>query len=72
MSSRVTASALLMQARHPRPGREARRPVRAAYAALAWVVVFFAFHVYWYLGGSFGLNGELPKSGPGFGGWLDL
>jgi hypothetical protein len=24
------------------------------------VVVFFAFHVYRYLGGSFGLNGELP------------
>jgi hypothetical protein len=38
----------------------ARLPVRVAYAALAWVVVFFAFHVYWYLGGSFGLNGELP------------
>ena len=36
------------------------RLVRTAYAALAWVVVFFAFHVYWYLGGSFGLNGELP------------
>ena len=31
---------------------------RAAYAALAWVVVFFAFHVYWYLGGSFGVGGE--------------
>jgi hypothetical protein len=42
-----------------------------AYAALAWVVVFFAFHVYWYAGGSFGLNGELPQSGPGFGGRLD-
>ena len=29
-----------------------------AYAALAWVVVFFAFHVYWFLGGSFGIGGE--------------
>jgi hypothetical protein len=39
----------------------ARLPVRVAYAALAWVVVFFAFHVYWYAGGSFGLNGELRR-----------
>ncbi len=36
----------------------ARLPVRVAYAALAWVVVFFAFHVYWNLGGSFGVGGE--------------
>ncbi len=42
----------------------ARLPVRVAYAALAWVVVFFAFHVYWYAGGSFGLNGELPPLVP--------
>ena len=28
-------------------------PVRTAYMALAWVVVFAAFHVYWFLGGSF-------------------
>jgi hypothetical protein len=42
----------------------ARRPVRVAYAALAWVVVFFAFHVYWFLGGSFGLSGELPSLVP--------
>jgi hypothetical protein len=33
-------------------------PVRTAYAALAWVVVFAAFHVYWNLGGSFGVGGE--------------
>jgi hypothetical protein len=39
----------------------ARLPVRVAYPALAWVVVFFAFHVYWYAGGSFGLNGELRR-----------
>jgi hypothetical protein len=36
----------------------ARLPVRVAYAGLAWVVVFFAFHVYWNLGGSFGVGGE--------------
>ena len=42
----------------------ARLPVRVAYAALSWVVVFFAFHVYWYLGGSFGLVGELPDLVP--------
>jgi hypothetical protein len=33
-------------------------PVRTAYTALAWVVVFAAFHVYWNLGGSFGVGGE--------------
>ena len=38
----------------------ARLPVRVAYAALAWVVVFFAFHIYWYLGGSFANPGKLP------------
>ena len=38
----------------------ARQPVRVAYAALAWVVVFFAFHIYWYRGGSFASPGELP------------
>jgi hypothetical protein len=42
----------------------ARLPVRVAYAALAWVVVFFAFHVYWFLGGSLGLSGELPSLVP--------
>jgi hypothetical protein len=49
----------------------ARLPVRAAYAALAWVVVFFAFHVYWFLGGSFGLSGELPSLVPdSVAGWI--
>ena len=49
----------------------ARLPVRVAYAALAWVVVFFAFHVYWYAGGSFGLNGELPSLVPdSLAGWI--
>lgn len=49
----------------------ARLQVRVAYAALAWVVVFFAFHVYWYLGGSFGLGGELPGLVPdSVAGWI--
>ncbi len=38
----------------------ARRTTRAAHTALCWVVLFFAFHVYWYLGGSFASPGELP------------
>jgi hypothetical protein len=33
-------------------------PVRTAYTALAWVIVFAAFHVYWNLGGTFGVGGE--------------
>lgn len=41
-------------------GEGARRTTRAAYTALGWVVLFFAFHVYWYLGGSFGSPGKLP------------
>ncbi|CAN5516720.1 hypothetical protein BH10ACT11_BH10ACT11_02470 [soil metagenome] len=50
----------------------ARPPVRTAYAALAWVVVFFAFHVYWYLGGSFWLYGVLPSLAPdSVLGWID-
>ncbi len=49
----------------------ARLQVRVAYAALAWVVVFFAFHVYWFLGGSFGLNGKLPRLVPeSVAGWI--
>jgi hypothetical protein len=31
-----------------------------AYLGLGWVVVFFAFHLYWYLGGSFASPGDLP------------
>jgi hypothetical protein len=47
------------------------RPARTAYAALAWVVVFFAFHVYWYAGGSFGRGGALPALVPdSVGGWI--
>ncbi len=49
----------------------ARLPVRVAYAALAWVVVFFAFHVYWYLGGSFGVGGEGYRRAPhSVAGWI--
>jgi hypothetical protein len=50
----------------PRAGSrgEGPAPVRAAYAALAWVVLFAAFHVYWFLGGPFGLSGELPSLAP--------
>jgi len=44
-----------------RAAREsARRTTRAAYTALGWVVLFFAFRVYWYLGGSFASPGKLP------------
>jgi hypothetical protein len=36
------------------------RTTSAAYTALGWVMLFFAFHVYWYLGGSFASPGKLP------------
>jgi hypothetical protein len=45
--------------------RTARLSTCAAYTALGWVVLFFAFHVYWYLGGSFASPGELPPLTPG-------
>jgi len=44
--------------------QRARRTTYAAYAALGWVTLFFAFHVYWYLGGSFASPGELPDLVP--------
>jgi hypothetical protein len=37
-----------------------RPSIHAAQVAFAWVVVFTAFHVYWYLGGSFASPGTLP------------
>jgi hypothetical protein len=40
--------------------RDGLRCVRAAHVALGWVVVFVGFHIYWYLGGSFGSPGRLP------------
>ncbi len=45
--------------------RNVRHATSAAYTALGWVVLFFAFHVYWYLGGSFASPGELPPLIPG-------
>ena len=53
-----------MQARQLRSGPAddgAGLPAGAAYAALAWVVVFFAFHVYWYACGSFGRAGTAAR-----------
>lgn len=51
----------------PDPAAEKRagRTTWAAYTALGWVVLFFAFHVYWYLGGSLASPGELPPLMPG-------
>ncbi len=43
----------------------ARRTRYVAYTALGWVVLFFSFHVYWYLGGSLASPGELPALVPG-------
>jgi hypothetical protein len=60
----------------PRPGghrspRTQLLPVRVAYAALGWVILFFAFHVYWFLGGSFGVGGEGYRRAPhSVAGWI--
>jgi hypothetical protein len=62
----VTAMSSLDRA----PRGAARRTVRAAYLALGWVVLFFAFHVYWYLGGSFVSPGELPGAPHSLVGWI--
>jgi hypothetical protein len=35
---------------------------RAGYAAWVWVVVFTAFHIYWFTGGRFGLAGQIPPA----------
>jgi len=45
--------------------RSVRRTAYAAYTALGWVVLFFSFHIYWYLGGSLASPGELPPLTPG-------
>ena len=42
---------------HPSPSKQLT-PVRTAYTALACVIVFFTFHLYSILGGSFGVGGE--------------
>ena len=53
----------------PAPGGSAdkrdRRTTFVAYTALGWVVFFFAFHIYWYCGGSLASPGELPSLVPG-------
>jgi hypothetical protein len=46
-------------------GPRARHTAVAAYAALGWVLLFFAFHIYWYCGGSLASPGELPPLVPG-------
>ncbi|GIH15050.1 DUF3995 domain-containing protein [Rugosimonospora africana] len=38
------------------PARLSRSLRSSALAALAWVIVFIGFHVYWYLGGTFGFG----------------
>jgi hypothetical protein len=56
-----------MPARQLRSGQAdggARLPAGAAYAALAWVIVFFAMHVHWYAGGSDGRADPLPDPFP--------
>lgn len=36
----------------------------AGFAAWTWVIVFIAFHLYWYAGGRIGHPGELPDGAP--------
>ena len=54
---RLTAFPAAPGGNHRSPHKQ-MLPVRTAYTALAWVVMFAAFHVYWFLGGSFGVGGE--------------
>jgi hypothetical protein len=65
MTSSTTMTA--QQASAPGGGadKRARRTAYVAYTALGWVVLFFSFHVYWYLGGSLASPGELPPLTPG-------
>jgi hypothetical protein len=46
------------------PSERSRMITRAAYAPFAWTLAFIAFHVYWFMGGRFGL-GDSPKPIPG-------
>jgi hypothetical protein len=61
--------------RHPQPTvtraqhKDPRR-VRAANIALGWAVTFLAFHIYWYLGGSFVSPGKLPGWPHTVAGWI--
>ena len=60
----MTISTTMTGQEAPAPdGSADKRPrptISAAYTALGWVGLFFAFHVYWYVGGSFASPGELP------------
>jgi hypothetical protein len=49
--------------------RDGPRCIWAAQVALGWVVVFLGFHIYWYLGGSFGSPGRLPGWPHSLSGW---
>ncbi|MGW2936696.1 hypothetical protein ACWDA7_33675 [Streptomyces sp. NPDC001156] len=51
-----------MRTRPSRSGRADGRVAWPAYAALAWIVVFFAFHVYWYAGEPSGAAACCPAS----------
>jgi hypothetical protein len=66
-STTMTAREAPAPAPAPDPGadKRARRTAYVAYTALGWVVLFFSFHVYWYLGGSLASPGELPPLTPG-------
>ncbi|HEU5268009.1 MAG TPA: DUF3995 domain-containing protein [Jatrophihabitans sp.] len=54
----------------PERARQEPRPTGTAYTALGWVVLFFALHVYWYLGGSFASPGKLPGRPHSLVGWM--
>ena len=53
-----------------RAQRKDPRRVRAANIALGWAVTFLAFHIYWYLGGSFVSPGKLPGWPDTLTGWI--
>ncbi len=65
MTISTTMTAREATAPDGRADKRARRTTCAAYVALGWIVLFFSFHVYWYLGGSLASPGELPPLVPG-------
>jgi hypothetical protein len=65
-----TVTALARPIAEQRLGDEDSHRVRAANLAFGWVVVFLAFHIYWYLGGSFVSPGTLPGSPHTTAGWI--